>query len=85
MRHVVVPRTAIDVPFVHVREHIRVFAGALENALSVHGSMHLDALVVEEKRRPAVFPSPTSPVATNGTHHTSNIRWNESVEMALIL
>ena len=75
MRHVVVPGTAIDVPCVHVREkYIRVFAGALENALSVHGSMHLDVLVVEEKRRPAVFPSPTSTVATDDTHHTSNIR-----------
>ena len=54
MRHSVVPRTTIDVPLVHVRD-IRVFAGALKGAVSVHGSMHLDALVIEEKRRPAVF------------------------------
>ena len=84
MRHVVVTRTAVDVSFTHVTD-IEVFTGALEDILSAHCSMHLNALVIEEKHRPTVSPSPTPTVATNVTHHTSDICCNGSHEIALIL
>ena len=73
MRYGIVPRTAVDVLFAHIKD-VQVFTGALEDARSMHDSMHLIALVAEEKHRPAVFPSQTSTVATSHTDHTPHLR-----------